>query len=127
MHLPNSLSSESFQPGYLSGQVVSVDVHVHATLPPVEALDQQPELLAAQPGPVLLRMPVKLGQRLANRGLPERQLPVVFCGRHVDNDPGQPAVMAHPVNLRERAPRSIRDLTPRRLRHPERTRCGMCG
>jgi hypothetical protein len=51
MHLPNSLSSESFQPGYLSGQVVSVDVHVHATLPPVEALDQQPELLAVQPAP----------------------------------------------------------------------------
>ncbi len=60
MHLPYSLSSGSLQPGYLSGQVISVDVHVHATLPLLKALDQQPELPAVQPGPVVLRMPAGL-------------------------------------------------------------------
>jgi hypothetical protein len=59
-------------------------------------LDQQPELLARQRSPVVLRMPVELAQRLAGGCAPKRQLAVMVGGGHVDHDLGQPALVRHP-------------------------------
>jgi hypothetical protein len=84
-----------------------LDVHVHTAMSLVEALDEQPELLAGQSGSVVLRVRLKLGQRLAAGGLPERQLPVQAGGRHVNDDLGQPAVVRHPANLQDPAPRPL--------------------
>ena len=63
-----------------------MDVQVYPGLATVEALDQQPEILAMQRGTVILGMPVELGQRLAAGGLPERKLAVMIRRRDIDDE-----------------------------------------
>jgi hypothetical protein len=69
----------------------------------VKPLDEQAELLAGQLSSVISGMSVVPGQRLADSCAPERQLTVVTGRRHVNHDLGQPAVVRHGANLRDRA------------------------
>ena len=73
---------------------------MHPGLPLAEPLDEQPDILAEQHGPVVLGVPAELRQRLADRRVPERQLAVVVGGRDIDHDLGQAAVVGHQVSVR---------------------------
>jgi len=105
VHLLYSFGTKFLQPGHLGGQVVGVDVDVYPGRPVLKPLDEQAELLAGQLSSVIFGISVVRGQRLAGSRTPERQLTVVTGRRHVNHDLGQPAVVRHGANLRDRAAR----------------------
>jgi hypothetical protein len=75
VHLLDPFGAELLKTSQLGGHVVGVDVDVHPGRPLVKALDEQPEVLAGQRGPVVFGVPLEPGQRRPGRRAPEGQLP----------------------------------------------------
>lgn len=98
MRLLHSRRAEALKPLHLSVQVAGVDVHVHAGGSVVEALYEQPELLAVQLTTAILGI-VEPRERLSDGTLPERDLAAMVTRRDVDYDSRHSAVMRHDVNL----------------------------
>ena len=84
----DSLGSEPLQAEDFGGQVVRVNIDVDSGLPIAKPLDQQPELLAVQQGPVVLGVPVELRKYLSGSCTPEPQLAVMVSRWDVNHDFG---------------------------------------
>jgi hypothetical protein len=82
---PHAPGAKALKPGHLGVQVVRVDVQVYASGSLVQALGQQPEVLALQRSAVVFGV-IELRQRLAVGCFPERRLAHVVAGGYVDDD-----------------------------------------
>jgi hypothetical protein len=103
VHLLDSLGAEFLQAKNFGGQVVGVNIDVDSGLPIGKPLDQQPELLAVQHGPVVLGVPIELRESLSGRCTPEPQLAVMISRRDVNHDFGQSAAVGHSARVRGQA------------------------
>jgi hypothetical protein len=94
VRLLHSFGTEPFQPCYFGVEVVSVYVQMDPRRARIQALHEQPEVVAGQGRTVIFAERV-LGEFQAGSTLPERQLAVVIRGRDVDNDLQERAVVRH--------------------------------
>jgi hypothetical protein len=100
VHALDAPGAEVLEPGCFGVQVVGVDIQVDAGGSLVQALGQQPEVLAVQRGAAVLGMVVEWRQRLGEGCLPEGHLAVVVTCGYVDDDLEQPAEVRHGTKVR---------------------------
>lgn len=85
MQTLHALSTQALEPVDLGGQVIGVDVQMHAGGSVTEALHEQPEVLAVQLRSVILGV-VKPREGLSDGCLPERELAIMVPGGYIDNN-----------------------------------------
>jgi hypothetical protein len=107
MHALHSASAKTFQPVHLGGQIISVDVQMHAGGRLNEALHEQPEILAMQRRAVILGV-VEPWKRLAGGCLIERMSsPVLVLTDPAGTDAIPQRQAAQPPKKRHRACASL--------------------